>query len=72
MRAWLLQQMVFGSDVPRVLHCLYINGLEKGGEQSSEVTKSAVDTQLFKVVRMKADCEELHKDLKRLCDWAIK
>lgn len=45
-------------------------GLKK--EESSEVTKFAVDTQLFKVVRMKADCEELHKDVKRLCDWAIK
>lgn len=32
---------------------IYINGLEKG--ESSEVTKFAVDTQLFKVVRMKAD-----------------
>lgn len=49
---------------------MYIKGLEKG--ESSEVTKFAVDTQLFKVVRMKADCEELQKDLKRLCDWAIK
>jgi len=48
----------------------FINGLEKG--ESSEMTKFAVDTRLFKVVKMKADCEELHKDLKRLCDWAIK
>lgn len=49
---------------------LHINGLEKG--ESNVVTKFAVGTQLFKIVRMKADCEELHKDLKRLCDWAIK
>lgn len=31
---------------------MYINELEK--RESSEVTKFAVDTQLFKVVRMKA------------------
>lgn len=49
---------------------MYIYGLEKG--ESSEVTNFAVDIQLFKVVRVKVDCEELHKDLKRLCDWAIK
>lgn len=68
----MLQQRGFTNDVPQVMCCLYtfLNGLEKG--ESREVTKFAVDTQLFKVVRMKADCEELHKDLKRLCDWAIK
>lgn len=53
---------------------LFINILIKGLEKAekSEVTKFAVDRKLFKVVRMRAGCEELHKDLKRLCDWAIK
>lgn len=45
---------------------MYMNGLEKG--VSSEVTKFTVGTKLFKLVRMKADCEELHRILKRLCD----
>lgn len=36
------------------------------------MTKFVVDTKLFKVVRGSAGCEELPKNLKGLCDWAIK
>uniref|UniRef100_A0A452HI16 Reverse transcriptase domain-containing protein n=1 Tax=Gopherus agassizii TaxID=38772 RepID=A0A452HI16_9SAUR len=49
---------------------LFINDLEKG--VNSEVAKFADDTKLLKIVKAKADCEELQKDLTKLSDWATK
>ncbi|CAM5150171.1 unnamed protein product [Eretmochelys imbricata] len=59
-----------GSVLGPVLFNLFINDLEKG--VNSEVAKFADDTKLLKVVKTKADCEELQKDLTKLSDWATK
>ncbi|CAM5097662.1 unnamed protein product [Natator depressus] len=53
-----------------ILFNLFINDLEKG--VNSEVAKFADDTKLLKIVKTKADCEELQKDLTKLSDWATK
>ncbi|CAM4619647.1 unnamed protein product [Caretta caretta] len=49
---------------------LFINDMEKG--VNSEVAKFADDTKLIKIVKTKAGCEELQKDLTKLSDWATK
>ncbi|CAM5143004.1 unnamed protein product [Natator depressus] len=59
-----------GSVVGPILFNLFINDLEKG--VNSEVAKFADDTKLLKIVKTKADCEELQKDLTKLSDWATK
>ncbi|CAM5159894.1 unnamed protein product [Natator depressus] len=59
-----------GSVLGPILFNLFINDLEKG--VNSEVAKFADDTKLFKIVKTKADCEELQKDLTKLSDWATK
>uniref|UniRef100_A0A8C8SCV0 Reverse transcriptase domain-containing protein n=1 Tax=Pelusios castaneus TaxID=367368 RepID=A0A8C8SCV0_9SAUR len=59
-----------GSVLGPVLFNLFINDLEKG--VNSEVAKFADDTKLLKIVKTKADCEELQKDLTKLSDWASK
>ncbi|CAM5084504.1 unnamed protein product, partial [Eretmochelys imbricata] len=59
-----------GSVLGPILFNLFINDLEKG--VNSEVEKFADDTKLFKIVKTKADCEELQKDLTKLSDWATK
>ncbi|CAM4607019.1 unnamed protein product [Lepidochelys olivacea] len=55
-----------GSVLGPVLFNLFINDLEKG--VNSEVAKFADDTKLLKIVKTKADCEELTK----LSEWATK
>ncbi|CAM4625917.1 unnamed protein product [Caretta caretta] len=59
-----------GSVLGPILLNLFINNLEKG--VNSEVAKFAKDTKLLKIVKTKADCEELQKDLTKLSDWATK
>uniref|UniRef100_A0A8C3I5X8 Reverse transcriptase domain-containing protein n=1 Tax=Chrysemys picta bellii TaxID=8478 RepID=A0A8C3I5X8_CHRPI len=59
-----------GSVLGPILFNLFINDLEKGVK--SEVAKFADDTKLLKIVKTKADCEELQKDLPKLSDWATK
>ena len=59
-----------GSVLGPILFNLFINDLEKG--VNSEVAKFADDTKLLKIVKTKADCEELQKDLTKLSDWATK
>lgn len=39
---------------------------------SSQVIRSADDMKLFKVKKTGDDYEELHRELMRLSDWAIK
>ncbi|CAM5114322.1 unnamed protein product [Eretmochelys imbricata] len=53
-----------------ILFNLFIYDLEKG--VNGEVEKFADDTKLLKIVKIKADCEELQKDLTKLSDWATK
>ncbi|CAM5155297.1 unnamed protein product [Eretmochelys imbricata] len=55
-----------GSVLGPILFNLFINGLEKG--VNSEVAKFAADTKLLKIVKTKADCEEIQKDLTKLSD----
>uniref|UniRef100_A0A8C3F3S5 Reverse transcriptase domain-containing protein n=1 Tax=Chrysemys picta bellii TaxID=8478 RepID=A0A8C3F3S5_CHRPI len=59
-----------GSVLGPILFNLFINDLEKG--VNSEVAKFADDTKLLKIVKTKADCDELQKDLTKLSDWATK
>ncbi|CAM4564408.1 unnamed protein product [Caretta caretta] len=59
-----------GSVLGPILFNLFINDLEKG--VNSEVAKFADDTKLLKILKTKADCEELQKDLTKLSDWATK
>ncbi|CAM4534756.1 unnamed protein product [Lepidochelys kempii] len=59
-----------GSVLGPILFNLFINNLEKG--VNSEVAKFADDTKLLKIVKTKADCEELQKDLTKLSDLATK
>ncbi|CAM4470707.1 unnamed protein product [Lepidochelys olivacea] len=59
-----------GSVLRPILFNLFINNLEKG--VNSVVAKFADDTKLLKIVKTKADCEELQKDLTKLRDWATK
>uniref|UniRef100_A0A8C3FHN3 Reverse transcriptase domain-containing protein n=1 Tax=Chrysemys picta bellii TaxID=8478 RepID=A0A8C3FHN3_CHRPI len=59
-----------GSVLGPILFNLFINDLEKG--VNSEVANFADDTKLLKIVKTKADCEELQKDLTKLSDWATK
>ncbi|CAM5148917.1 unnamed protein product [Eretmochelys imbricata] len=59
-----------GSVLGPILFNLFINDLEKG--VNSEVAKFADDTKLLKIVKTKADCEEVQKDLTKLSDWATK
>ncbi|CAM5165119.1 unnamed protein product [Natator depressus] len=59
-----------GSVLGPILFNLFINDLEKGVNR--EVAKFADDTNLLKIVKTKADCEELQKDLTKLSDWATK
>ncbi|CAM5105426.1 unnamed protein product [Natator depressus] len=59
-----------GSVVGPVLKNIFINDLEKW--VNSEVAKFAEDTKLLKIVKSKADCEELQKDLTKVGDWATK
>ncbi|CAM5131339.1 unnamed protein product [Natator depressus] len=59
-----------GSVLGPILSNLFINDLEKW--VNSEVAKFADDTKLLKIVKTKADCEELPKDLTKLSDWATK
>ncbi|CAM5114425.1 unnamed protein product [Natator depressus] len=59
-----------GSVLGPILFNLFINDLEKG--VNSEVAKFADDTKLLKIVKTKADCEELQKGLTKLSDWATK
>ncbi|KAM7181807.1 uncharacterized protein RBU57_000458 [Macrochelys suwanniensis] len=56
-----------GSVLGPILFNLFINDLEEG--VNSEVAKFADDTKLLKIVKTKADCEELQKDLAKLNDW---
>ncbi|CAM5108054.1 unnamed protein product, partial [Natator depressus] len=56
-----------GSVLGPILFNLFINDLEKGVK--SEVAKLTDDTKLLKT---KADWEELQKDLTKLSDWATK
>ncbi|CAM5088479.1 unnamed protein product [Eretmochelys imbricata] len=53
-----------------ILFNLFINDLEKG--VNSKVAKFVDDTELLKIVKTKADCKELQKDLTKLSDWATK
>ncbi|CAM5138679.1 unnamed protein product [Natator depressus] len=53
-----------------ILFNLFINDLEKG--VNSEVANFAGDTKLLKIVKTKADCEELQKDLAKVSVWATK
>ncbi|CAM4648684.1 unnamed protein product [Caretta caretta] len=55
-----------GSVLGLILFNLFINDLEKG--VNSEVAKFAADTKLLKIVKTKADCEEIQKDLTKLSD----
>ncbi|CAM5124147.1 unnamed protein product [Natator depressus] len=59
-----------GSILGPILFSLFINDLEKG--VNSEVAKFSDDTKLLKIVKTKADCEELQKGLTKLSDWATK
>uniref|UniRef100_A0A8C4XYG1 Reverse transcriptase domain-containing protein n=1 Tax=Gopherus evgoodei TaxID=1825980 RepID=A0A8C4XYG1_9SAUR len=59
-----------GSVLGPILFNLFINDLERG--VNSEMAKFADDTKLLKIVKTKADCEELQKDLTKLSDWATK
>ncbi|CAM4645910.1 unnamed protein product [Lepidochelys kempii] len=59
-----------GSVLGPVLSNLFIHDLEKG--VNSEVAKFADDPKLLKIVKTKADCEELRKDLTKLSDGATK
>ncbi|CAM5074984.1 unnamed protein product [Natator depressus] len=59
-----------GSVLGPILFNLFINDLEKG--VNSEVAKFADDTKLLKIVKTKADCEELQKDLTKLSDLGNK
>ncbi|CAM4577882.1 unnamed protein product [Lepidochelys olivacea] len=59
-----------GSVLGPVLFNIFINDLEKG--VNSEVAKFADETELLKIVKTQADCEELQKDLSKLSDWATK
>lgn len=49
---------------------IFIDDLEQ--QVTSEVAKFTADNKLFKVVKMKADYEELQKDLRKLNEWPIK
>lgn len=49
---------------------IFTNELEK--RVSSEVIKSADDMKLFKIKKTGDHYEELHRELMRLSDWAIK
>lgn len=49
---------------------IFINELEK--RVSSEVIKSDDDMKLFKIKKTGDHCEELHRELIRLTNWAIK
>uniref|UniRef100_K7F0D5 Reverse transcriptase domain-containing protein n=1 Tax=Pelodiscus sinensis TaxID=13735 RepID=K7F0D5_PELSI len=51
-----------------ILFNLFINDLEKG--VNSEAATFADDTKLLKIVKTKADSEELQKDPTKLGDWA--
>ncbi|CAM5167108.1 unnamed protein product [Eretmochelys imbricata] len=59
-----------GSVLGPVLLSVFINNLEKG--VNSEVAKYADDIKLLKIVKFKADCEELQRDLTKLGDWTRK
>ncbi|CAM4661225.1 unnamed protein product [Lepidochelys kempii] len=59
-----------GAVLGAILFNLFISDLKKG--INSEVAKFADDTKLLKIVKTKADCEELQKDLTKLSDWAAK
>uniref|UniRef100_A0A674K437 Zinc finger CW-type and PWWP domain containing 1 n=1 Tax=Terrapene triunguis TaxID=2587831 RepID=A0A674K437_9SAUR len=59
-----------GSALGPVLFNTFVNDLERG--VNSEVAKFADDTKLLKIVKSKADCEELQRDLIKLGDWATK
>ncbi|CAM5140560.1 unnamed protein product [Eretmochelys imbricata] len=59
-----------GSVLGPILFNLFINDLKKG--VNSEAAKFADDTKLLKIVKTKADCEELQKDLIKLSDWETK
>ncbi|CAM4382079.1 unnamed protein product [Lepidochelys olivacea] len=58
-----------GSVLGPILFNLFINDLEKG--VNSEVAKFADDIKLLKIVKTKADCEELQKDLTKLSNWQM-
>lgn len=49
---------------------IFIDDLEQ--QVTSEVAKFTADNKLFEVVKMKADYEELQKDLRKLNEWPIK
>lgn len=81
MDAFLLKSVLKGSQclLLRALLCtahicspdsIFINELEK--RVSSEVIKSADVMKLFKVKKTGDHYEELHRELMRLSDWAIK
>ncbi|CAM5145241.1 unnamed protein product [Eretmochelys imbricata] len=59
-----------GSVLGSILFNLFINDLEKG--VNSEMAKFAYHTKLLKIVKTKADCEELQKAFTKLSDWATK
>ncbi|CAM4389985.1 unnamed protein product [Caretta caretta] len=59
-----------GSVLGPVLFNLFINDLEKG--VNSQVAKFADNTKLLKIIKTKADCEELQKDLTKLSDLGNK
>ncbi|CAM5119150.1 unnamed protein product [Natator depressus] len=59
-----------GSVLGPILFNLFINDLEEGVNRG--LAKFADDTKLLKIVKTKADCEELQKALTKLSDWATK
>ncbi|CAM4589481.1 unnamed protein product [Caretta caretta] len=59
-----------GSVLGPILFNIFIHDLEK--VVNSEVAKFADDTKVLKIVKSRADCEELQKDLSKLGDGATK